>query len=229
MSKVLTSYEQRYINLLDELGNSPDIRVLAEERGPVVTAYGDARTVSEKLARRFDVALDAALLQSHFLRFRNLACQWETVSADRALTGEFGLENLYTSITTGPLEIAQDFPSEADRGLASELRLLDDQPEAGAGSFAALRIQPGTSFPEVWYFTVAHGFRKLDIGYVEYLDRLLTTKGVYGWQYLFTDVSLGDWRFLHVRNRLTEMLSTFPEIFPEYNYTDLRARLEART
>lgn len=229
MSKVLTAYEKRYLALIDELGGSSDIRVLAEERGPVVTAYGDAQTVSEKLARRFDVMFDASLLQSHFLRFRKLACQWETVSVDRPLTGEFGLKNLYTSITTGPPGIARDFPSEGDRRLASELRVLDDQSEGGAGSFAALRIQPGTFVPEVWYFTVAHGFHKLDVGYTEYLDLLLMTKGVYGWQYLFADVSLREVQFLHVRNRLTGMLGIFPEIFPAYDYSQLRVRLEERT
>ncbi|WP_405608347.1 hypothetical protein [Streptomyces sp. NBC_01508] len=227
MSKVLTAYEERHLTLMDELGNSSDIRVLAENRGPLVTAYGDAQTVAEKLVQRFGVVLDASL-QSHFLRFRNLACQWQTTSADRPLTGEFGLKNLYTSITTGPLEILRDFPSEADRRLASGLRLLDDQPEGGAGSFAALRIQPGRSFPEVWYFTVAHGFQELDIGYADYLDLLLTTKGVYDWQYLFADVSLRETECNHVRNRLTGMLNLFPGIFPECDYSDLRARLRER-
>ncbi|MFE0512694.1 hypothetical protein [Streptomyces sp. NPDC058964] len=227
MSKEFTAYEERYLALMDELESGAGVRVLAEERGPVVTAYGDAETVLAKIARRFDLVLDPSS-RSRVLRFRKLACQWEISGPGPTLAGEFGLKNLYTSITTGPLEIAQDFSSAADRRLAAELRLLDDQPEGGAGSFTALRMQPGVPLPEIWHFTVAHGFCRLDVGYAEYLDRLLVTKGTYGWQYLFADVSLRDPEFIHVRGRLSAMLSVFPKLFPEHDYSDLRARLEAR-
>ncbi|MDG4861290.1 hypothetical protein P8605_24460 [Streptomyces sp. T-3] len=223
----LTEYETRYVAMLDELKGSPEVRLLVERRGPVVTAYGDTQAILAKLARRFGLVLDESL-QSHLLRFRQLACQWETGPHLPALVGEFSLKHFYTSVTTGPLEISQDFPAVAERTLASELRLLDDHPESGAGSFVAMQLRPDASLPKVWYFTVAHGFEALDVGFNEYLDTLLVTKGVYGWQYLFADVSLREDEFIHTRERLAKMLQVLPEIFPQHDYTDLRTRLEAR-
>ncbi|MEV0705083.1 hypothetical protein AB0I53_45200 [Saccharopolyspora sp. NPDC050389] len=225
MAAELTEYEQRYLNMLEDLRNSPAIEVLEDEVGRVVQAYGDVPTVFEKLARRYELALDPAL-QSRFPRFRSLSCLWQTDDELPNLTGEFKLSHLYSEVSAGPLEIAEDFPEESDRSLARELRMIDDQPQGGG--FVAMRAQSHVPFPELWYFTIAHGFQRLDIGYAEYFDNLLVTKGVYGWQHLFADVQLHDDAYLHARKRLTTMLQVLPEIFPGHDYEPLRARFAQR-
>lgn len=67
----------------------------------------------------------------------------------------------------------------------------------------------------------------MEVTYREYLDALLVTKGTYGWQYLYTDVSLGR-GFGGVRRYLQGMIELFPEIFPNHDYSPLVERLEAR-
>ncbi|MGI5424124.1 hypothetical protein [Streptomyces sp. CA-179760] len=54
------------------------------------------------------------------------------------------------------------------------------------------------------------------------------TKGTFGWQYLFTDVSLRGDDFGETGRRLNDMLTVFPELFPGYDYQPLRSRLAAR-
>ncbi|MEV6232802.1 hypothetical protein AB0L88_33555 [Saccharopolyspora shandongensis] len=226
MAAELTEYEQRYVDMLDELRNSPAIEMLEGKVDRVVQAYGDIPTVFEKLARRYELTLDPSL-QSRFPRFRSLSCLWQTTDELPRLTGEFLLSHLYSQVSGGPLEIAEHFPEESDRSLARELRVIDDHPEGGGG-FAAMRIQPHVQFPELWYFTIAHGFQLLDIGYREYFDNLLITKGVHGWQHLFADVRLHADEYIHARKRLTTMLQVLPEIFPGHDYEPLRARLAQR-
>ncbi|MFI6768301.1 hypothetical protein [Streptomyces sp. NPDC050355] len=227
MSTEITAYEHRYLGMLDDLKGAQGINVLHHKSGRVVTAYGEAPEVFDKLSRRNYVTLDTAS-PDHFLRFRNLACLWETTAPHPGLTGEFGLSHLYASISGGPLDIAEQFSSSDDRELASEMRLIDDHPEGGGGSFAAMRVRGNANPPEIWYFTVAHGFKQLDIDYNKYLDTLLITKGTYGWQYLFADISLRDEEFLHARKRLTTMLIVLPDLFPDHDYQHLRELLEQR-
>ncbi len=68
----------------------------------------------------------------------------------------------------------------------------------------------------------------MDITYCQYLDALLLTKGTYGWQYLYTDISLRRGDFDETVRYLRGMLEVFPEIFPQHDYRELRERLEAR-
>lgn len=68
----------------------------------------------------------------------------------------------------------------------------------------------------------------MDVDYCGYLAALLVTKGTYGWQYLFADVSLADDIHHHTVENARRMLEVFPRLFPGYDYAPLAARLEAR-
>ncbi|OKI38305.1 hypothetical protein A6A29_10030 [Streptomyces sp. TSRI0281] len=97
-------------------------------------------------------------------------------------------------------------------------------------------MQPKVDPLEIWYSAIADiggdpylpGFIKMNITYCQYLDAMILTKGTYGWQYLYTDISLSRGDFHETVKYLQGMLSVFPEIFPQHDYGDLRARLEAR-
>ncbi|MFJ2202817.1 hypothetical protein ACIQPP_49155 [Streptomyces violaceusniger] len=89
---------------------------------------------------------------------------------------------------------------------------------------------------EIWYCDIADiggdpyppGYIKLDLSYSQYLEAPLLAKGVFGWQYLYAKMSLRDTSWSNVRNRLKVMVDVFPELFPQYDYTELRERFEAR-
>ena len=68
----------------------------------------------------------------------------------------------------------------------------------------------------------------MDIDYCAYLAALRVTKGTFGWQYLFTEVSLAEEDYKNTARRLTDMLDVFPRLFPAHDYSELRARLEER-
>lgn len=68
----------------------------------------------------------------------------------------------------------------------------------------------------------------MDLDYLGYLEALAVTKGAYGWQYLFTDLSLLNDDLHHVVESVKAMLRRFPDLFPQHDYTQLRERLEER-
>jgi hypothetical protein len=223
----LTDYERRFLAMLDELQNAPGLELLHEERGRIEEEVGDAAETFQLVAEEEGVVLDPALHRC-FMRFEGLSSHWALERPGVYLTGEFSLRHLGAAMLTTGVDPATDAPSDEEQALYDELRLFDEHPKGGGGSLSALRIDPGMSLPEVWYYHATRGVFRMDLGYDEYLDTLLVTKGVYGWQYLFTDVPLHDVDFQHAAENVQHMLRVFPEIFPGHDYAPLEARLTER-
>ncbi|RJO78426.1 hypothetical protein D5S18_05940 [Nocardia panacis] len=91
-----------------------------------------------------------------------------------------------------------------------------------------MRIQRGVSPLEIWFHDRSDGPVRLDLDYCGYLEALVRTKGCFGWQYLFADVSLADHEHHHSLDNMRRMLEVFPKLFPEHDYTDLAERLNQR-
>lgn len=208
--------------MLDELQAVPQVDVFLEERGPVEELAGDAEATFARIAEWHGVTLDP-VLQRVLLRFEGMSSHWNLDSGDSFMFGGFSLCHLGAAMFATP-SIESGVP-----GLDKELRVFDDLREAGNGSFAALRIQPGVTSPEVWFCIDGGTCFKLDLDYGAYLDALLVTKGVFGWQFLFADVDMRDDVFRYrCAPGLTEALKIFPEMFPGRDYEVLRARLAER-
>ncbi|MFE1310370.1 hypothetical protein [Streptomyces sp. NPDC058755] len=223
----LTEAERRFLGLLDELSEAPGVDVLHEERGPVDEYIGDADEAFQLLTDELGISLDASLRRV-YLRFKGLSSHWAVERPDLYLTGEFSLHHIAAAMLIPGVEPAVDEPSEQEERLCAELRPFDEHLRGGGGTLSALRVTEGSTVPEVWYHHATRGTFRMDIGYPEYLETLLVTKGTYGWQYLFTDVRFGDIDFQGAAENIQNMLQVFPEIFPDHDYSGLRARLEAR-
>ncbi|WP_329342267.1 hypothetical protein OG252_39710 [Streptomyces sp. NBC_01352] len=223
----LSDYERRYLSMLDELQHTPAVEVLYEERGPVEEEIGDAAEAFTLIAEEEGVVLNTSLHRS-FLRFEGLSSHWGVERAGVYLTGEFSVRHLAAAMLSPGVEPATDEPSDQELALYAELRPFDEQPRGGGGMLSALRIDPGMSMPEVWYYHATRGVFQMDLEYPEYLDALLVTKGVYGWQYLYTDVSMREIDFQGAAESIQNMLRIFPDIFPDHDYAPFAERLAER-
>ncbi|MEU7486800.1 hypothetical protein [Streptomyces sp. NPDC042319] len=224
--KALTEYETLLRDALTEVTEHPRVQVFSAAPGEVTNEFGDAQQAFSLISILHGVTLDPAL-QRCFIRFNKLSCHWRFEQDAVKLTGEFNIRHLVSSLGARPPE--QDWgETEFDRQLYSELRVIEDYPGGGSGTFAALRLQPANPNPEVWYHDFRQGAFRLDIDYCGYLTALALTKGISGWQYLFADVSLADEKFAIYANKMSHMLDVFPDLFPEHDYQPLRDRLEAR-
>ncbi|AEM85038.1 hypothetical protein [Streptomyces violaceusniger] len=166
-----------------------------------------------------------------------LACRWRSVARKKTpeIHGEFRIRNIYDALLRRAPDLAWEKASREEKQLVAEFRTIDDTPRSGAGLITAIRVQPHVNPLEVWYYDKdlsrypGHqiDYVRLDIDYVEYMKVLPITKGTFGWQYLFSDISLSSLG-THVATNLEAMLEVFPTTFPEYDYTPLRERWEAR-
>ncbi|MBT2388879.1 hypothetical protein J7E87_05445 [Streptomyces sp. ISL-1] len=223
----LTAGEQRLQNVLGELQGAPDIRIHAAKPGAVDPARADVDATFAGFTETTGVVLDPRL-KTCFLRFGRISARWRLETSPNRLSGEFNVMHMSDVATTEAPPTDLDSLTSAEKELYREFRVIDDQPESGTGAFTALRLRPGTPNPEIWHHYFHVGGFKLDVDYCQYLEALAITKGTIGWQYLFCDVSFEDDDFIEVADDMQEMLDVFPGLFPDHDYTDLRARLEER-
>ncbi|MEV0703458.1 hypothetical protein AB0I53_36850 [Saccharopolyspora sp. NPDC050389] len=223
----LLDLERRLSKLIEQIRDCSLMEVEFCAEGDLDPERVDAAGVLADVADWYEVLLDASL-EPAVTRFEELACHWSIDEPDVELSGEFSLIYLLDAFGNTPPRLAHAGTPDAERRLFSEFRVFDEPHRGGDGKLVSLRVQDGVTNPEVWFFDVTRGTYRLDVDYRGYLDALLLTRGTYGWQYLFTDVSLRDSEFEHVAEDMRLMLRTFPPLFPDDDFTPLRARLSER-
>lgn len=173
------------------------------------------------------------ILKPHYFRFAYIGSCWslECLDSSHPFGGEFHLTHLHEAVQRpSPVEIWSGLPGLSEDFL-KELHPFDGTPATGVGHLSLLRITEGESNPEVWFNANPYEPHRMDLDYPTYLETLRITKGTFSWQYLFVDpweVDLSSEEFKSAGERLTSMLEVFPRIFPDHDYSDLCARLEAR-
>jgi hypothetical protein len=164
-----------------------------------------------------------------------LGSYWRSAAAPHEIGGEFALSDIYDCLLGAPPDLGWSGSSDRELQFLSELRVIDGTPRSGVGTFGAIRVQPNVDPLEIWYYDPELGppespvpYLRMDVTYCQYLAAVVLAKGTFGWQYLFAKVALrGPWFERRVAV-LQGMLRKFPELFPDYDYGPLRARLEER-
>ncbi|MGV9847830.1 hypothetical protein ACWDWU_03360 [Streptomyces sp. NPDC003442] len=231
----LSLSEQSHVDSLNAILECDELEAEFSRQG-VVRDRLDTNPTAIDFFDEFDnVALGSSLRECN-IWFTELSCRWRSKSRSPELGGEFRIRDLYDSILLPPPQFTSETANESDLEVYGQLRVVDFPQYAGTGHFAAIRIQEYVDPLEMWYYdmrlSTAPGIDsdlvKLDLTYCQYLETLLLTKGVFGWQYLFADITLRGIVFRETVERLKRMLEVFPELFPHHDYGALATRLEAR-
>ncbi|WP_369167165.1 hypothetical protein AB5J49_04495 [Streptomyces sp. R28] len=228
----LTQNEQLHLDSLNEIENSPQ---LESQCSGTELDMPLSIILPEEYNESWEGVRFSEDMLSCYVRFYELGAAWRTVGTLPDVKGEFSLINFNDALESSDPG-TESGTTDFQREFLSQLCPIDRTPRSGAGIQTYIRMQADVDELELWYSDIADigqspyppGFIKLDIGYCEYLKALLLTKGTYGWQYLFADISLARRDFLDGANNLKNMLQVFPELFPDRDYSSLRTRLEAR-
>ncbi|MFE0189029.1 hypothetical protein [Streptomyces sp. NPDC058989] len=223
------NFTERYDHMLQEMKANPAVTLDDEHRGERREYADDLDAAIAGVATRSGISL-ASKYRNYAFTEKSLGCRWKIPGGDYPLRGEMHLLDVFQALNGEHAEVFLDSEDEdeEEEELFDELRIIDRTPYGGGGELAAIRRKAGTPDPEMWFYGGSDKPFRLDIGYCEYLDALLVTKGTYGWQYLFRDLSsdnpdlgAGGWS-------VQMMLDIFPGLFPEHDYSDLQRRWEAR-
>ncbi|MCZ1017579.1 hypothetical protein [Streptomyces noursei] len=220
-------YEKILAKTVEEMQKCPDLNVTVAEFGELSPPLDDLDCVFDNMAEHYDLPLSQRI-RDRFFRHDEIETYWRSSRPDSALVGEFSLTHVYRSVAEKHLSDIWEGADETERELYGELRIFDDTPHTGSGRMATLRVTPGSTDPEIWFFDMREGPLEMDLDYPAYLDSLILTKGTIGWQYLFCDAGFGDPGFTPIAEGLKEMLDVFPQLFPGHDYSGLQARLQER-
>ncbi|MFI7146941.1 hypothetical protein ACIBO2_18640 [Nonomuraea sp. NPDC050022] len=157
-------------------------------------------------------------------RFSRLSSHWYGTGEAEGLGGEFRIPQLYRAIAKPPPLLAWDGAPDDERELIHESREIDGTPRSGTGVVVTVRLS--TSL-EIWLWYRGQPMQ-MDVDYLGYLKALALTKGTHGWQYLFTDLNFADPDLYWTAGDMKAMLHHLPGLFPQYDYTSLRERLDDR-
>lgn len=220
-------FEARCAKVLQDIRDTAEFDVERARLGPIPYALDDAEEVFQTLAEEEDLPLGPPV-RKYFFRHGMIEACWRPRQASSDLVGEFKLTHIMVALSDKRMDEIWGGENDEERALHKELRYFDDTPVTGSGRMALLRATTGATAPEVWFFDMRQGATRMELDYPGYLETLLITKGVIGWQYLYCQPEVCGAGFIPLTDGLKEMLELFPRLFPEYDYTDLRARLEAR-
>jgi hypothetical protein len=218
----------RLDTMVAALRASPRVRLHEHRRQPLSARSATIDAVVQDL-RDADISLHPALTQC-WLSFADFAVHWESADISDTTTvvgGEMGLSYLY-DVATHDTDLVAEHTPESQRAILRSLRVIDDQPRGGNGTLAAIRVEENQLMPDTWFFDVRTGVHALDVDYCGYLDALITTKGGYGWQYLYADVDLTKPEQGTLREQLSLLIAFLENAFPDVDYRALRDRLTAR-
>ncbi|MGA6225754.1 hypothetical protein ACPESV_36100 [Streptomyces umbrinus] len=230
----LNQLEERHVASLADLRGADSITLLDERQGDIGPGFIDAEPLDMFEDGWSDLRVDPEMLDES-LRFE-IAAHWESAPSLPEFSGEFRIPSPMEMVTQGPSPSLDMLSTEFQREFVSHMRYFDNAYESSRGFMTFLRMEPGSSPLEVWFSDLRGtgsepyppGYVRLDLTFTEYVETLLVTKGLYGWQYLFADVSFSDPALEQLTNGLRNGLNAFPEIFPGLDYSPLLNRLEAR-
>ncbi|MEV7093476.1 hypothetical protein AB0M80_11630 [Amycolatopsis sp. NPDC051045] len=232
----LNKPEERHLDSLADLRDAESIALLDSRHGDIGPAFEEIEPLVMFDAAWEDLRLDADMLDDA-LRFE-VAAHWESGPATPPFSGEYRVPSPMEILSQGRMPGTDTFKTEFQRSFAAQLRYIDNAYESSRGFMTFLRMvpRPGAAPLEVWFSDLAGtgadpypaGYVKLDLTFTEYVQTLLLTKGLHGWQYLFADVFLTDPALQHVAEGLHNGVNALPGIFPGLDYAPLKRRLEAR-
>jgi hypothetical protein len=222
-----TDFEIKIRETVDQLASTEPITIDKRRKGSI----SDYLTSAEDA---FAIVRDAlginpsADLARDFHRHTEVAVAWQAPFEGRTVAGEFRLVQFSDAIFNGPSEWPHSSAGgKEEQALFEQLRVFESQPFGGGGTETAFRLVEDPQPAEIWYYHMSQGALLLDLSYGDYLDTLLRTRGFYYWEYLFADPGKSKPGLGSVRPDLRVHLDFLAATFPDEDFADLTARLEA--
>ena len=101
--------------------------------------------------------------------------------------------------------------SESDKAFKKRLKIFDyfgsDNVDA-----VCLEVKEGALIPELWVNNLDYGAFRLNLDLDDYLQTLLRTRGIWGWQFFYADINWFNSNY-GIRNTAEHILKVFPQLF----------------
>jgi hypothetical protein len=231
----LNDIETRISAAVERLKHADHIDIIEQADGSVDSSFRELAPLSKYPAWR-NGELDEYMLDGA-PRFRGLAIWWETEKPLPAVSGEFRLPGALGLLRQKPDPVIGSMRDRFQREFVSSLRFIDHSFASSRGIKTCIRLAPESSPFELWHNVLEDievppyppGYLRLTLTYEEYLNHLSLTRGLHGWQYLFTDLDFYPGPYTGLLDNVRTGLEVYSEIFPDEDYSLFQRLLEVRS
>ncbi|GLW13225.1 hypothetical protein Misp01_83530 [Microtetraspora sp. NBRC 13810] len=222
-----TDYERRLRETVEKIQARSSVRTEKYDRGPLAVYMERAEDALEIIRIVEEIPLSAELTRN-FHRHSSLLFAWRALDPFEAIAGEFHIVHIAEAMLRGARTSPIYPATPEEERLVEASKIFETHPVGGTGTYSALRLTRNQDSPEIWYFDIRQGPTRLHISYGDYLDVMLRTKGLYGWQYLFAKPDPDNYGMCVSLPYLRDGLDFLAHEFPDDDLSDLRAKLEER-
>lgn len=233
--KPLNDIEIKLSVAVEKLEQADRIDIIEQVEGAVDSSFRELMPLSRYPAWK-DIELDRYMLDAA-PRFRGMAVWWETEKPLPAVSGEFRLPGALGLLRQKPDPVIGSMRDRFQRDFVAGLRFIDHSFASSRGIKTCIRLSSESSSFELWHNVLEDievppyppGYLRLTLTYEEYLEQLSLTKGLHGWQYLFTDLDFFSGPYTGLLDNVRTGLEVFTEHFPDEDYSLLQRQMEERS
>lgn len=197
-------YNNLFSQLFSSLKANPGIKVVTED---FYLKYQILPGFIEKYPYLIAITNELFVLNDN-------TCYWEYQSGNELQPmGEFhfiSVEQIVTDSTGLGIHTAY-----TGNELFNGLKQFDDHPQGGDGLSSCIKFVNDSY--EIWLLNENGELFRMHLDLPNYFTELVNLKAIYGWQYLFTDIS---WKLPHyavIKKDLKERLSILQTLFPGFD------------
>lgn len=222
-----SDFRKLFIDVFEQISTNPWVRIIENSSSFEDLSQDDIQWIIEKVERSYGVKISPEMNRLIFPNKAYLCWHYE-MQGQRQTGGEF---NFKTTLAHYVDTTKTDFVNKlTDYGKAlykQGYRFFDSHPHAGDGIHIALRIENATVSPNVWYVDIIHEEAwELNLDYPSYIEHSINLKGLYDWQYLYTNM---DFRGLEFDiSPLRRRLEDYPKLFPGSDVSEYLRRYNDR-
>lgn len=221
------NFRQLFVDTYIEIAKNPLVSVLKCSSDFEILSTEEIEWILQKVESNDGVKIPNEM--KHLVLPDNAFLCWHyQMHGQKQTGGEFNLKATVAQyVDTTKTDFADTLTNYGRKLYKSGFRFFDSHPHAGDGIQIALKIENATVSSNVWYVDIIHEEAwELNLDYPSYIEHSIKLKGLYDWQYLFTDM---DFRGLEFDiSPLRKRLEDYPKLFPGADVNEYLKRYKDR-
>lgn len=221
------NYREKIKQLLEAINQNEQINCIELKFGSTGLGLETSKDFYIALNGLFDNQLPEA-----FIDYIHIGDDWEVYwkSIDGKTSGEFDLISMSLVLFRGDqTQLSHDEMSDEEIEFYDNIQTIDIHGFSGDGQYAAFEF-PEKGFPFNLWFIHRDARFQLDLDYGGYLDALIETRGLHGWQYFFLkeydQLSKDDYALGRAKKLMENTLTGLKELFPEVDIEPFQAKYD---
>ncbi len=209
-------YRKLLTNVIQQIESIQNVEVLHSKIGLSEMDESTVNMIYEGFKRRLKLDLPKEFID-FFAIGDGYELNWMVQREEIKITGEFSIVDMLGVLSMKMnIQLWNSDMIEKEIQFYKSLQIIDDHPFSGDGQYSAFRMEEGVLPSEIWFVDRDAKF-ELNLDYAGYLEAILETRAMHGWQYFYLKdyeiLRSNDYDFNRAKRHMKNVLDGFRLIF----------------